>query len=514
MIVVFRVDASVQIGSGHVMRCLTLAGRVQATGGRASFICRQHPGHLMDWIAQQGYPVHGLPAPDKKTWLPTAGQPPHGHWLATTQEADAQEVARLLQPLGRIDWLVVDHYGLDRIWEVALRPFVEKIMVIDDLADRPHDCDLLLDQNLHQEMHSRYGNWLPPHCTQLLGPHYALLRAEFASARQRLPKRDGKVGRILLFFGGADPNNMTAKTVAALKQRQPLEVDVVVGQSNPHRAEIQALCAQTRHFHYHVQVENMAELMLQADLSIGAAGCTAWERCCLELPSLLLIMADNQRAIAHMLAKKGVAMLLGEAAEVTPTQIAEGVRSLQQNPNLYRQMQTGAATLCDGLGSQRVAMHLWPILAKDGSPLALRPVTLADAGQIWHWQADPNTRRYARNSGVPAYETHCQWLAERLQESRCLFHMILYHQQPAGVLRMDRLPGHNERRYEISLYLAPHRYRLGIASGALRLGRMLLPQAEFLAAILEDNRASLALFSSLGYLQQDDGNWIQFPPHT
>ncbi|MEO5338929.1 MAG: UDP-2,4-diacetamido-2,4,6-trideoxy-beta-L-altropyranose hydrolase [Magnetococcus sp. MYC-9] len=513
MTVVFRVDASLQIGSGHVMRCMTLAGRLRAEGVAVHFICRAHPGHLMALIAAQDYPVHSLPVPDVPV-APDSGEPlAHGHWLGVSQAVDAREVIAVLRPLGEVAWLVVDHYGLDRRWETELATHVGRILVVDDLADRAHACDLLLDQNLHDGMQQRYRPWVSPRCTLLLGPHYALLRPQFAAARQRMRPRDGHVRRLLLFLGGADPGNVTTKALQALA---PLdrEVDVVLGGSNPHRAQIQALCAQNARFHCHVQVESMAELMLQADLALGAAGTTSWERCCLELPCLLLILADNQRSIARLLAERGVARLLGEAAEVSAAQITQAVRALMQEPSVCRQMQSRAASLCDGLGVHRVAMTLLPRLAKDGKPLGLRPVTLADARQIWEWQRHPDTRRWARNPAVPEYEAHCQWLVERLQDGHDLLHMITHDQQPAGVLRLCRLPEEVGQRHEISIYLAPDRYRLGIASGALQLGRMLLPDAELLAEVLEGNTASRALFESLGYVQQQPGIFIQFPSNS
>ncbi|MBF0162625.1 MAG: UDP-2,4-diacetamido-2,4,6-trideoxy-beta-L-altropyranose hydrolase [Magnetococcales bacterium] len=515
MIVLFRVDASLPIGSGHLMRCLTLAGRLRAEGAAPHFACREQPGDLIGLIAAQGYPVHRL--------VGTTGAEPlavgeagevlsHAHWLPVTQAEDAQEVADLVRSLGPVAWLVVDHYGLDRRWEARLRPLVGGLMVIDDLADRPHLCDLLLDHNLHTDMQTRYRQWVPPYCMLLLGPHYALLREEFVAARRLLQQRDGAVRRLLLFLGGADPGNATAKVLEAL---DPLElpVDVVVGRSNPHRARIEAICGERPHFHYHEQVENMAQLMLQADLSIGAAGTTSWERCCMELPSLLLIMADNQRANAQILTTAGVALSLGEASVVSPAQIRAAVRRLMDEPSLCRQMQKNAASICDGLGANRVAMALQPLWAKDGKPLGLRPVCMADAAQIWAWQRHPNTRRWARNPQVPEYEAHCRWLHERLQEGDGVFNIIMHDQQPAGVLRLHRLPGYQGRRYEVSIFLDPERYRLGIAAAALRLGRRLLPDAELLAAILEGNTASLALFESLGYVQQERGIFVQFPPN-
>ena len=197
----------------------------------------------------------------------------HAAWLGVPWQQDATET---LAALGETQpaWLIVDHYALDLRWESILRPRVGKIMVIDDLADRPHDCELLLDQNLYQDMETRYDPLVPATCAKLLGPKYALLRPEFAQARKNLRQRDGQVMRILVFFGGVDPTNETAKAIhalASIADRQ-FAVDVVVGSGNPHKQQIENLCAEHEGFHYHCQVDNMAELMAAADLAIGAGG--------------------------------------------------------------------------------------------------------------------------------------------------------------------------------------------------------------------------------------------------
>ncbi|MEO5354374.1 MAG: UDP-2,4-diacetamido-2,4,6-trideoxy-beta-L-altropyranose hydrolase [Magnetococcus sp. XQGC-1] len=495
------------------MRTLSLAGRLRAAGARVQFICRAHPGHLIDWIEARKFTVHHLAEPVGVSAQSDGQGGAHAHWLHVTQEQDAQEVVAVLHSVGVIDWLVVDHYALDSLWERRVRPHVGRLLVIDDLADRPHVCDLLLDQNLHQEMTLRYQTRIPPHCTLLLGPQYALLRPEFASARDGMRERDGVVRRILIFFGGVDADNMTTKALEAMValERPDLQVDVVVGRSNPHRGQVRALCDHRPWLHYHEQVDNMAQLMAQADLSIGAAGTTSWERCCLGLACVLVIVAANQRLVAHVQAAAGVAVVLGESGDVSSAQLTEVVRNVVHDPGQCRQMQKKAASLCDGLGVNRVAMALLPLFAKDGQPLGLRPATWADMEQVWEWQRAPGTRRYARHPQVPTIEEHRQWFAQRLQNSRCVFNIILHAQQPVGVLRLDRLPDAAVPRYEISIFLAPERYRLGIASGALQLARMLLPDAEFLAEVLEDNLASMALFQSLGYVRQESGAFICFP---
>lgn len=309
-LVVFRVDASVKIGSGHVMRCLTLAGQLKETGSEVIFICSDLPGNLASLIVKDGYRVFLIPylkvSKDEK-------------W-----KRDLENTVNLLTALNNpIDLLVVDHYGLDYRWEAPLRKFVKEIMVIDDLANRPHDCDILLDQNLYNDMDIRYEGLVPEHCKKLLGPKNVLLRPEFYEARRKLRLRDGTVKRILVFFGGSDPSNETGKALEAIRMlnRPDIAVDVVVGSSNPYKNEIHQICEAMPNTSYYCQVDNMAELMAKADLAIGAGGTAAWERCFLGLPTATVIIADNQSEQVKLLAKKEAIWNLGHSKKVTSNRI-------------------------------------------------------------------------------------------------------------------------------------------------------------------------------------------------
>jgi UDP-2,4-diacetamido-2,4,6-trideoxy-beta-L-altropyranose hydrolase len=354
-VVAIRADASIQIGSGHVMRCLTLAEALRERGAAVHFICRNLPGHLGGVLADQGYPVHWLPAPVAAgTALPA--HTAHSAWLGVPWTEDAEQTRERLAGWPEIDWLIVDHYALDRAWESRMRPLVKGIMVIDDLADRPHDCDLLLDQNLYEDMDQRYGGLVPADCRLLLGPRYALLRPEFREARQTLRQRDGGVRRILVFFGGADPSNETAKALRAIQrlERPEIAVDVVVGAANPHRAEIEALCAALLNARFHCQVDNMAELMARADLAIGASGVSTWERAALGLPALVVTVAENQKAIAYAADDNGLLICLGDKVQIKVTDWVMALRKVLSNPDVLVEMSSIALFLNDGQGVKTV----------------------------------------------------------------------------------------------------------------------------------------------------------------
>lgn len=358
MRVVIRADASHRIGTGHLMRCLTLADMLREGGATVSFICREHAGHLCDLVEQKGYPAHRLPYAEPG---PDITNEEYAWWLAVPQEEDARQTEAVLQPKREVvAWLIVDHYALDEKWERAMRSQAERVMVIDDLANRRHNCDLLLDQNLYEDLRTRYDGLLPPGCQKLLGPTYALLRPEFLQARQSLRKRDEGVKRLLIFFGGVDPTNETAKALEAVQMMHRLEitVDVVVGAANQHADQLQKQCADLTNITVHEQVKNMAKLMANADLAIGAGGTTTWERCCLGLPTLVITIAENQVAIAKESHRFGIATYLGRAEEVTVQGLYTALEQLFKHPYALREMSKKAARLVDGNGAERIGTCL------------------------------------------------------------------------------------------------------------------------------------------------------------
>ncbi len=352
MRVFIRTDSSTQIGSGHVMRCLTLADVLHDRGADVSFVCSDLPGNLSDLIERKGFRVHKL------TYVETINNESDKPAYTTNRlgidwQLDADETITILcNSLQPIHWLIVDHYALDSNWECRIRAYVKRIMVIDDLADRIHDCDLLLDQNLYKDMEARYEGLVPDHCWKLLGPEYAILRREFIEARQKLRNRDGSVKRILVFFGEIDPTNETSKALEALRilDRSDILVDVVSGVNNPHRAQIQRLCSQMPNTRFRCQVDNMAQLMSAADLALGAGGTTTWERCFLGLPSIIMVIAQNQYEVARAVANAGAAWNLGWSTRVDIEHLSREIERAISDPDAMREM-SGVATSLMGHGS-------------------------------------------------------------------------------------------------------------------------------------------------------------------
>ncbi|ULT56477.1 UDP-2,4-diacetamido-2,4,6-trideoxy-beta-L-altropyranose hydrolase [Neobacillus drentensis] len=330
MNVYIRVDASIEIGTGHVMRCLTLAEKLQEQGADVRFICREHKGHLIDLITAKGYEVLVLKRPQENGMAPNGRG--HTQWLGVPLSVDAHQTKELLMNCP-CDLLIVDHYAINEDWEVLLRDQVKKIMVIDDLADRKHDCDFLLDQNFIQDYQNRYDSLLPSYCKTFLGPSYVLLRPEFYHQLKKQKLRTGAVKRILIFYGGIDHTNETGKALSSFLAlgRNDIEVDVVVGQSNLYKMEIASICNMYEYLHFHCQIDNMAELMNWADLSIGAGGTTTWERCLLGLPSIVVSIAENQEEICKSLAKGKVITYLGEKETIEQSCLTRHLKILIEN---------------------------------------------------------------------------------------------------------------------------------------------------------------------------------------
>lgn len=357
MRIAFRADASQIIGSGHIMRCLVLAECLRDKGDEIFFICRQLPGNIIGVIEKKGFKVFYLPYDfnenDRlsKTDL-------YASWLGTSLEKEFKDTKNYLMKIGKIDWLIVDHYALDERWENGLREYVRHIMVIDDLASRKHDCDLLLDQNYYANMSVRYTGLVPAKCQLLLGPKYALLRNEFIAARARAKIRDGNVKRILIFLGGADYTQETKKVLQGLEVMNFQGIiDVVVGGQNQCKDEIECICENNRNHNFYCQVDNIAELMLRADLAIGAGGSSTWERCCLGLPSLVITLAENQEQLASDAQAVGTVVYLGDN-QIKLNELAEKIKcSICDFVQLQAMSEKGFA-LVDGLGGRRVSKYV------------------------------------------------------------------------------------------------------------------------------------------------------------
>ena len=349
------------MGTGHVMRGLTLANALAAKGATCAFLCKEHPGHLLGLIQSHGHAVHALGVTSDTHGQTAADHSgpalKHADWLGTTQQQDWQDCQPHVQSMAP-DWLVVDHYAIDMRWEQAAKALGNRLMVIDDLADRAHVCDLLLDQTFGRDPLA-YAHWTPASCDLLCGAKYALLRPEFAALRSASLARRATSSpkQVLVSMGGVDLDNATGLTLDAIQTSQlprDCQVTVVMGATAPWIDTIKRKAATlTYPCAVKTDVRDMATLMANADLAIGAAGATSWERCCLGLPSIMVVLADNQRQAAQALTQAHAALCL-DMGEDFVGQLREAINQLVDDPGLMRGLGIEAARIIDGKGCDRV----------------------------------------------------------------------------------------------------------------------------------------------------------------
>jgi UDP-2,4-diacetamido-2,4,6-trideoxy-beta-L-altropyranose hydrolase len=510
--ILIRCDASLSIGSGHVVRCRTLARELRRRGASAIFLCRRQPGDLIALLEQE-FPVLALPdLPLAATQTPE-GQPLQSRelyaaWLGCTQECDAMHCLQALFQAGirSASWLVVDHYGLDSVWETQLLAELPgapapRLLVIDDLADRPHKSDLLLDQNFFgAATESRYAGLVPEHCPQLLGPHYALLGPEYAQLHPLMLPRT-ELRRVLVFFGGVDPSNLTARALEALvaPELSHVAVDVVLGLQSPHRQSVSELVNRRPHTTLHAPMPSLAGLISRADLAIGAGGSTTWERACLGLPSLVVSFGKDQQAIAKALAQSGHLQFLGTAADVGAIQIRYALKAIHKQP---LRLACGHG-LTDGWGAARVTTALLGL----HPPLQLRPATASDEALLLRWANDPLARANSFSPEPIDPDEHQRWFQAGLADANRL---LLIANDPEGCslgqVRFDRQPQPAvEPSREAMIYLSLDRCARGqgLSTELVRLGLQAMeqhwgPKTEAVAEVLTGNTASQATFVRAG----------------
>jgi UDP-2,4-diacetamido-2,4,6-trideoxy-beta-L-altropyranose hydrolase len=488
--IAFRVDANSQIGTGHFMRCLTLADSLQLCGAQIRFISRGLPGHLQDMLTTRGIGFVSLNSTGEEYSLDDLA---HSNWLGVTQARDVEDSVFALADQ-KWDWMVVDHYALDVRWESAMRNTAERIMVIDDLADRKHDCDLLLDQNYYRDMQTRYDGMVPENCRILLGPRYALLRFEFKVMRQQVRPRTGPVKKILVFFGGVDSENYTEQAIDALFESDipDIHVDVVIGAKHPYLEQIKASCVRLG-YACHVQTARMAELTAQADLAIGAGGLAIWERCCLGLPSLVFCTAENQRQQLTDAAREGF-LYSPDIKSGLKQVIKEHLIAMAANCLLRESLSNKGMKLVDGLGTERVISRLGV------SDIDIRLANPDDSDSLFKWRNHPSIREVSRDKSVIEWKTHQIWFKAVLADPDRFLLIGQRKQIPLGIVRFDR----QHEAVEISIYVVPGQAEIG-------LGQRLISRAErwlatnhpevrnIRAQVLENNFRSNRMFIDAGY---------------
>ena len=354
MNIAFRADASYKIGSGHVFRCLVLADTFKAQDCNVIFISRLLDGHLIDLIRARGFEVitlgDGVAKNDNTSSI---------DWLGVSQEGDANETIENLE--GRVfDILLVDHYSLDIEWETYIKPYTDSMAVIDDLANRNHNCDFLIDQNFRNENFDCYDSLVPAVCKKLLGLQYAILSPEYEEVRKNSKVRTGIINRVLVYFGGTDWQNMTSLAVKVLSQDEFsfLEVDVVVGSNYPFLLDLEKLISKRPKTNFYQSLPSLARLMSVADIAIGAGGTTLWERMSMGLPAIVISLADNQVRSCESLQKEDLIHYLGNYNDISDSLLTKYLRERICSPEDNYNLSMRISEYVDGFGALRIVQAM------------------------------------------------------------------------------------------------------------------------------------------------------------
>lgn len=489
MTVLFRCDASGLIGSGHVMRCLTLADELKLAGEPCVFVSRTILSGLAERIRTSGHALVVLhPAQSLNDGLMS-----HAGWLAASWQDDAEATTHVACDCNA-GWIVVDHYALDALWEKRVEDGAGRVAVIDDLADRDHACALLLDQNLHIEPHARYALRVPESCQLLMGPRYALLRPEFSDWDNRKRAFGLESVCYLVAFSGTDGARLTVLALDVLAQacRGGDRVHVVVNRQNEELSDIQHRCL-AMGWLLHVNVRNIAALMIGSDIAIGAGGGMLWERAALGLPSIAISRAENQREQVVQATRRG--LVLGGSVETIDNEALHAmVLRLRDNPVLRRQMSGACCAAVDGRGAKRVASRM---VLRD---IKLRIAEMADSADIFSWRNHERIRRVSRHSDLISVDDHERWFSTILANRARHLLVASDGDGPLGIVRFDN----EHTASEVSIYLVPLRLGIGLGASLLLAAEGWLASncpeiVEIKAEVHAGNLASEELFRSCGY---------------
>lgn len=483
----FRCDASPAIGAGHVSRCLALAEVFIHAGWDVKFLVGSETLSTCPELGDLGIRVHTLTADEDEV-------------AAVSAEAN-----------GGV--LIVDHYGRDSKFEAACRPFVRQILTFDDATGRDHDCDMVLDAAASTE--AVYRKHVPEHGRVLCGLDYASLRVSFRAARPAaLARRDGQpVRRVLVSCGATDPSNVTQSVLHTLAPFAPgIAVDVVLSSHAPHLESVRRALPSWATLH--VDARNVAELMTVADIAIGTAGATAYERAALGLPSILIMVAENQSGVYERLIGAGAALGVGAPDQAFATRLAESIGSLIDDEHLRVRLSAVSSSLVDGRGPWRVMLALTEGgAAADGRSMRLRLAEPRDEAWLLELQRQPSTRHFFRNPQIPSEHEHHTWFTRTLSDSQKLLLLIETDSIAAGFLRLDEIATDGgPNAFEVSIAVDSRYARRGIATEALRFAQRLLPGARLHAEVVPENVGSQQLFLRAGFSRTSAATF-DYVPH-
>ena len=496
MAIIIFADASYNIGQGHVTRTLSLAKELRKRGVSVEYFCRPLDGDQISRLRGEGFNVH----------TPLEPEMMESGLDKMTVYAEWSNVAPVLKTVSekkKIDWAIVDNYSIGVEFEVSLSEFGCRVMAIDDLPNRKHFCDLLLDQNYNEDQ-TRYNELIPESCIKLLGCEYSLLRPEFELRRRGMKNRDGEISKILISYGGYDKTGETLKAmmaVAALDGKS-MSFIVVLGERNKDINEIQSLSVSDARFALYAHVSHMDELMEEADITLGAGGSTTWERCCLGLPALITVTAENQNDLADMGIRSGAMQVLGRWDEVTSEMITDKIEELIKHPEHLVKMSEKAKGLVDGLGAAKVASTMNSIKEEKmdmQSRLEHRQVVKEDCDLIFEWVNEDMTRKASFNQEEINYENHVKWFEGRVESSLSEILVFTESNQPIGQVRLESDGCNVEIGISIDVSARGKGHSFEMLTIARQHSRRMFTGQPIIAHIKHENEKSINAFTRSGF---------------
>ena len=500
---VFRVDSSADIGTGHLMRCLTLAKYLKSQEYKVAFICGQIDVQFSNILSNLAIPVSYIEqfgediAPLETCCDPTHPQivSQYENWLAVPWDVDAAATVSILE---RFDHptLIVDHYGIDYRWERVVQKSTGKLVVIDDLANRVHDCDILIDASFTRTVADYSKSNIRD--TFLLGPNFAIQNQEFPVIRERKihpAESDKKSLKGLIYFGGCDRDGLTLRAIAVLRECCNLSFSVIISDLSCGYSDVVEICTMDPRFNQVDFTENMPQFLAAHDFVIGAGGTSCWERATLGLPQILLQVAENQRENCSALVKLGNAILVD--SQQLDKELPASLDELSHN---FEAMSKSGLQASDGLGIFRIASYLK--YADDGNAnhqLYLRKATLEDAHLIYDWRTDASVRRRSTNNEIFSFESHLDFLKKRLSDPGCYLYMGVDAKSGCEVscVRLDR---QYYSEYEVSIFVDPNNKNKKYGLKSLLLINDWHSIHSIKARIESSNCASKKIFYAAGYL--------------
>jgi UDP-2,4-diacetamido-2,4,6-trideoxy-beta-L-altropyranose hydrolase len=481
MKVVFRVDASVEVGFGHLSRCINLAEVLRSRGNEVLFVCRDDQAKSFRALEDRLFATMLLPT--------LAGGEP------VNQQEDAQETIQALQG-EKPGWLIVDSYTLDKNWERLMRPHVAKIAVIEDLSGREHDCDLLIDQNYSDRSAASFEKFVPKTCELLLGPRFALIADQFRKLRELKSKPAPELNRIFVFCGGSDPQNLTQQVIDEIScsELSNVAVDVVVGAQNKTFDRETALKLNAN-IEIHDASGEFARIMSIADLAIGAGGTTSWERMCLGVPSIVVSIAENQNSACEKLGRDGLVNYLGAQSSLKSGAIMNAaIDAKTKFASLFDQIEKGQI-LVDGRGCERVAEVMCP---SDESKLSVRLAKPDDCVEFFNWANDPAVREQSLSTSTIQWPDHKKWFAEKISSSSSEMYVLEASGLPVGQVRFEKSAAVAEINYSLDKIVRNRRW----ASVMLEMAMKMFGQkcsSTLRARVKSSNAKSSSVFKQLGF---------------